>query len=140
MAAIDDLNALLHHLPNYSAILLDMKNVALAQALIPDVNGVWPGQPGYVNTYDVYFAAYGLVGFLQGHALVTNASSEGTSVTVQAPDWGALRNYYASMSSIIGSVAGTVIGVVPIPETPHVHRTNMADEGVYYGNVDTDLD
>ena len=47
---MDELNALLENLPGYSSITVAMKNAALSGALVPDANGVWPGQGGYVPT------------------------------------------------------------------------------------------
>lgn len=136
---MDELNALLENLPGYSSITVAMKNAALSGALIPDANGVWPGQDGYVPTYDVYFAALNLLGFMQAQPFVRQSSSEGTSVAVDAPDWGALASYYRSQSRIVQSQGGTVLQSVAIPEGPHVRRTDMSGRGPYYGDVDTDL-
>lgn len=139
MAAIDDLNELLAGLPNASLITDTMKNAALAGAQVPDASGVWPGQPGYVPTYDIYFAAINLVGFLQAQPVVRQSSSEGTSVAVDAPNWDALLNYYRSQSQIVQATGNSILQKVLIPEGPHVVRTNMREAGSYYGNVDTDL-
>lgn len=136
---MDELNALLENLPGYSSITVAMKNAALSGALIPDAGGVWPGQNGYVPTYDVYFAALNLLGFLQAQPFVRQSSSEGTSVAVDAPDWGALASYYRSQSRIVQSQGGTVLQSVAIPEGPHVRKTDMSGRGPYYGDVDTDL-
>ena len=136
---MDELNALLENLPGYSSITVTMKNAALSGALIPDANGVWPGQNGYIPTYDVYFAALNLLGFLQAQPFVRQSSSEGTSVAVDAPDWGALASYYRSQSRIVQSQGGTVLQSVAIPEGPHVRKTDMSGRGPYYGDVDTDL-
>ena len=136
---MDELNALLENLPGYSSITVAMKNAALSGALIPDANGVWPGQGGYVPTYDVYFAALNLLGFLQAQPFVRQSSSEGTSVAVDAPNWSALLNYFRSQSRIIQSQGGTVLQSVAIPEGPHVRKTDMSGRGPYYGDVDTDL-
>lgn len=138
MATLDDLNALLSSLPGYSILTDGMKNAALAGALVPDVNGVWPGQPDYINTYDIYYAAYNLIGFLKAQPVVTGSSSEGTSVTVQAPDWGALLAYYKGQSQVLG-YARDVLTPVPIPDLPHVSRVNMRGEGSYGAGIDTSL-
>jgi hypothetical protein len=139
MAAIDDLNALLAGLPNASLITEPMKNTALAGALVPDIDGVWPGQAEYVPTHDVYFAAMNLIGFLQAQPVVRQSSSEGTSIAVDAPDWSALVAYYRSMSPICSATGNGVLQRVLIPEGPHVRKLDMSYGGDEYGNVDTDL-
>lgn len=137
MAAVDDLNELLQGLPGEDLITPAMKDRALAGALIPDSSGVWPGGEGYVPTYDVYFAAYSLIGFLRAQPTVTNANSEGTGVTVTPPDWAALMRYYTGQSPILSG--HDVLQVVPIPDPPYIHRTDMRGRDAYYGDVDTDL-
>lgn len=142
MAATDDLSALLVSLPNYSLITTQMKNDALAGALIPDSALVWPGNVGYVSTYDTYFAAISLVGFLMAQPVIRQSSSEGTSVAVDAPSWGALLDYYRSMSPIYQATNSSVLSILPIPDGPHIVRVPMTDAaGRYqgYDNVDTDL-
>lgn len=139
MAAIDDLNDLLAGLPNASLITVGMKNAALAGALIPDAAGVWPGQPDYVPTYDVYFAALTLMGFLQAQPVVRQSSSEGTSVAVDAPNWAALSTYYRGLSPIVQATGNGVLQRVLIPDVPHVHPVNMRMEAYGNDNVDTDL-
>ena len=138
MSALDDLNDLISSLPGYSSITTGMKNTALAGSVLPDSNGVWPGEDGYVTTYDIYFAAYSLVGFLKARPIVTSSSSEGTSVTVQAPDWDSLLVYYRSMSPIL-SATGGVLTPVPIPDWPHVSKVSMRGDGGYGSGIDTDL-
>lgn len=140
MAAIDDLNALLANLPNASLITDPMKTTALNGALVPDEFGVWPGQAEYVPTYDVYFAALQLVGFLMAQPVVRSTSSEGTSISVDAPDWSALTSFYRSMSPICNVQGNGLLQRVAIPEGPHVKRVPMSYGGdTEYGNVDTDL-
>jgi len=139
MAAIDDLSALLVSLPNYSLLNDLMKNNALAGALIPDVNSVWPGETDYVPTYDIYFAAISLIGFLQAQPVVRQSSSEGTSVAVDAPNWSGLLAWYRSMSPICRATGGSLLSVLTIPGGPHVVRTDMREAGDDYDNVDTDL-
>jgi hypothetical protein len=141
MAAIDDLNSLLSGLPNYASLTTGMKNAALAGALIPDVDGVWPGStdPLYVTTYDIYFAAINLIGFLKAQPVVRQTSSEGTSVAVDAPDWSTLLGYFRSMSPIISATGHDVLQIVAIPEVPHVKRVSMSYGGEGYDDVDTDL-
>jgi hypothetical protein len=116
-----------------------MKTQALAGALVPDSAGVWPGQENYTPTYDVYFAAVGLVGFLKAQPVVRASSSEGTSVSVDAPNWSGLEAWYKSMSKIYQTTGGSVLQVVPIPGGPEGFWTNMAERGVGYDDVDTDL-
>ncbi|WNM75055.1 hypothetical protein SEA_MORRIGAN_10 [Microbacterium phage Morrigan] len=139
MATIDDLNALLFPLPGYAILTDAMKQRALATALIPDGTGVWPGQPGYQNTYDVYWAAMSLVGYLQSQPFVKSSSSEGTAVVVEKPDWGGILSFFRSQSVIAtASQAGPLLTAVPIPDVPHVRRVDMSG-GDHYGDVDTDL-
>ena len=139
MAAIDDLTALLANLPNAGLLTTQMKNDALAGALIPDSNTVWPGNPDYINTYDVYFAAISLIGFLQAQPVVRQSSSEGTSVAVDAPNWGGLLAWYGSMSPISQATSKGVLGWITIPDGPHVRHTDMSFGGDGNDNVDTDL-
>lgn len=139
MTAMDDLNALLVNLPGYGLLTPNMKQHALDGALIPDADGVWPGTaPWYVSTYDVYFAAISLIGFLQAQPVVRQSSSEGTSVAVDAPNWGGLLAWYRSMSPICQAQGSDVLTAVPIPDSPHIRRTDMSG-GDRYGDVDTDL-
>lgn len=140
MAAIDELNALLASLPGYALLTNDMKNRALEGAVVPDSNGVWPGGEDYVPTYDVYYAAISLIGFLQAQPVVRQSSSEGTSVAVDAPNWTGLVAWYSSMSLICSAQpGGGLLKPVAIPDGPHVVRRDMSGRGDGYGDVDTDL-
>lgn len=139
MAAIDDLNGLLVNLPGYELITDTMKSQALAGALVPDSFDIWPGLEGYEATYDVFFAAAGLLGFLEAQPVLRSTSSEGTSASVDAPKWGNLRAYYLSNSRIHQSGSQSLLGVVPIPDIPHVYRVVPEVLGGSYDNVDTDL-
>lgn len=134
-----ELNKLLEALPGYSLLTDSMKTSALMGALIPDEAGRWPSNPEYVPTYDVYFAALSLLPFLQSQPVVTSASSEGTSVSVQATDWNSIRAFYRGLSPICSTNGNDVLQIVPIPDVPHVRRVPMNDRGGYYGDVDTDL-
>lgn len=139
MTAIDELNALLWNLPGYALITPEMKDRALAASLVPDVNGVWPGQPLYLETYDPYWAALSLLGFLQAQPVVRQSSSEGTSVAVDAPNWGSLTAYYKSMSQVAQATGNGILTKVLIPEGRHVRRTDMSGRWGYNDDVDTDL-
>jgi hypothetical protein len=139
MTALQDLTALVSNLPNAALLTDGMKQSALNGALIPDSFNVWPGQPGYENTYDIYFAAVGLVGFLQAQPVVRQSSSEGTSVAVDAPNWGGLIAWYRSMSPIAQATSGSSLGIINIPGGPHVVPTDMNSRIEGYDNVDTDL-
>jgi hypothetical protein len=139
MTAMDDLNSLLSPLPGYGVLTEPMKQVALNGAVIPDGAGVWPGQPGYQNTYDVYFAAISLIGFLQAQPVVRQVSSEGTSTAVDAPDWSGIIAFYRAQSIICGATPNPVLGILPIPEVPHVVRTDMSGRWDQDGDVDTDM-
>lgn len=140
MTALEDLTALVVGLPN-SVLLTDtLKQKALDGALIPDSLNVWPGNVGYVPTYDEFYAAISLVGFLQAQPVIRQSSSEGTSVSVDAPNWGGLLAYYRSMSPIAQATGSGVLGSFAIPGGSHVYRTDMSGRGGgYYDNVDTDL-
>jgi hypothetical protein len=139
MTALEDLTALVANLPGASLISTRQYEDVLAGALVPDSFNVWPGQPGYEKTYDVYFAAIGLVGFLQAQPVVRQSSSEGTSVAVDAPNWAGLLAYYRSMSRISGALGDGVLVPVRIPDGPHVVHTDMTGRGDDYGDVNTDL-
>lgn len=140
MAAIDDLNGLLSPLPGYDVLSPTMKTNALNMALIPDGAGVWPGQPGYQTTYDIFWAAMSLVGYMQAQPFVKQAASEGTSTTVDRPDWAGILNYFRSQSVIAqANGSGPVLQAIPIPDGPHVIPTDMTGRWDGYGDVDTDL-
>ncbi len=137
--ALEDLEALLAGLPGYALISDGMKESALAIALVPDENGVWPGEPGYIPTYDVYFAALSIVPFLAAQPVVRSSSSEGTSVAIDATNWSQLASYYKSMSPILQVSGSNPLTKVLIPDGPHVHAVDMSWRVGDYDNVDTDL-
>jgi len=140
MTAMEDLDTLVTSLPNAALLTTKMKQDALDGALVPDSFGVWPGGDGYVATYDPYFAAIRLVAFLQAQPVVRQSSSEGTSISVDAPNWAGLIAYYQSMSPISQAIAsGPLLTKVLIPESSHVWPTDMTGRGDNYGDVDTDL-
>ena len=132
MSDMDDLTGLLAGLPGADLLTPKMLQDALTQSLIPDTTGVWPGEDGYTHTYDVYFAAFLLVGYLAGKPMVTQSTSEGTSVTVTRYDWGTVAAYFRSMSKIASTPV--VLRETPIPGGPHVDRVWMGG-----GDVDTDV-
>lgn len=136
---MDELNALLSNLPGYDLITSAMKLRALESARVPDSEGRWPNESGYVPSYDVYFAALSLVSFLKAQPVLRSSSSEGTSVSVDAPDWAALVTYYRTQSPIIGTQGNSVLQEVAIPGRPHVYKTDMSGRGGYYGDIDTDV-
>ena len=138
MAAIDDLNGLLANLPGFALLTDAMKQRALDTAVVPDGLGVWPGQEGYQPTYDVYWAAISLIGFLQAQPVVRQAGSEGTSIAVDAPSWAGLINFYRSQSAIASANAQPFFSLVPIPDVPHVKKIDMSYGGDDNGDVDTD--
>lgn len=140
MAAIDDLIKLLEPLPGYDVLNDTMLANALAKSMIPDGAGVWPGQPSYQDTYDIFWAALSLVGYLQAQPYIRQSSSEGTSVAVDAPNWTALTAYFRSQSTIAQATqSGPLLTAVPIPEINHIVRTDMSGWGERYGDVDTDV-
>ena len=139
MTAMEDLDALLAPLPGFSLLTTGMKQKALDVSLVPDSFNVWPGQDGYETTYDVYWAALQLLGYLEAQPVVRQSSSEGTSVAVDAPNWAGLRAYYRGASQVAGATGGDGLGVLLIPGGPHVVRTDMSGVGGDYGDVDTDV-
>lgn len=139
MADTTELDDLLSNLPGFALLTAGMKEKALAGALIPDANGVWPGQPGYLETVDTYFAAIGMVGFLRAQPVVRQASSEGTATAVDAPNWEGLVAWFQSLSPIVAATGSSVINKVLIPEGPHVVKVDMRGGDNGYDNVDTDL-
>lgn len=136
---MEELTALIAGLPGADLVTPAMKTAALQHSRIPDAEGRWPGQPGYVDTYDVYYAALSLLGFMQARPAVTSASSEGTSVSTTPTDWKALAAFFRSLSVICSAGGPDVLQPVDIPQGPHVYRTDMSGRGPYYGDVDTDL-
>ena len=139
MTAMEDLDALVTSLPNAALLTTKMKQDALDGALLPDSFGIWPGYDGYEATYDPYFAAIHLIGFLQAQPVLRQSSSEGTSVAVDAPNWAGLLDYYRSMSPIAQAAGRGVLTAVTIPGGSHVRRTDMSGRDSYYGDVNTDL-
>lgn len=140
MPALEDITALVANLPGAALISSKQYGDALAGALMPDAAGVWPGNPGYVETHDIYFAAIALIGFLQAQPVVRQSSSEGTSVAVDAPNWAGLLAYYRGASPICGAMGTGVLVPVRIPDGPHVYHTDMTGfGGDDSGNIDTDV-
>lgn len=133
------LDELLSSLPGFAKLTPEMKTAALNGARIPDEAGVWPGQPGYVDTYDVYFAALKLVPFLQAQPFITSAGSEGTNISVKQADWSAIIKFYRESSQIILASGNDVLTRVLIPDVSHVVHAPMNDGGGYYGDVDSDI-
>ncbi|AUX83159.1 hypothetical protein SEA_REDFIELD_9 [Microbacterium phage Redfield] len=136
---MDELNALLQNLPGFTLLTETQKQAALTGAQVPDSFGIWPGEEGYEVTYDVYFAALTLLGFLMAQPVVRQTSSEGTSIAVDAPDWRALATYYRSQSVICNATGNGILQRVTIPDVPHVRKTDMRGDQHGYGDVDTDL-
>ncbi|AVR56095.1 hypothetical protein PBI_BEEBEE8_10 [Microbacterium phage BeeBee8] len=135
---MDELNALLQNLPGFTLLTETQKQAALTGAQVPDSFGIWPGEEGYEVTYDVYFAALTLLGFLMAQPVVRQTSSEGTSIAVDAPDWRALATYYRSQSVICNATGNGILQRVTIPDVPHVRKTDMRGDQHGYGDVDTD--
>ena len=139
MTAMDDLNGLLAPLPGFVVLSPAMKEQALAMALVPDADGVWPGQPAYVETYDVYWAGISLLAYMMAQPFVKQAASEGTSTTVEGPNWAGVLAFFRSQSRIYAATQGSVLRAIPIPDGPHVLPTDMSGRWDDYGDVDTDL-
>lgn len=135
---MEELEQLLKSLPGYDLVTEGMKHKALQGARIPDADGNMPGDRKYVPTYDAYFAAYGLVGFMQAQPNVVTASSEGTSITTTRFNWDGLRQWLRSNSTICQSTDADVFTIIPVPDTKPVVHTAMY-EGGSDDNQDTDV-
>lgn len=101
-------------------------HAALAASLIPDAAGVWPGQPGYQPTYDLYWAAAetgvlrAMRAAMSATETVTRVTSEGTTFDVQpapATDWAALERSWRARSRIGRELGlGDSLGVVEVAQ------------------------
>lgn len=137
MTAIDDLNAIVSTLPGANTVSAVLKNAALAKSQVPDSAGVWPGDAGYVPTYDVFYAASVVASFLSSQSEVTATSSEGSSVTVTPTNWSAVISSFLGMSTIVAARTADVLRVVELPCDPHVRPVPM---GGGWGDSDYDTD
>lgn len=142
--ALADLTELMTNLPNATLISDGQRLAALNVSLIPDELGVWPGQPGYQPSYDIFWAAISLVGFLQAQPSIKHTASEGTQVVLDPPNWGSLVAYYRSMSPIAQKVSRTVLRPVVVPGESHVRKLDMHGHDYYdwrtsNGDVNTDV-
>lgn len=133
---MEELNTILASLSGGANTPDSIKYQALQRSLVPDDEGRLPGSAGYVDTYDVYFAAYLLVDFLSAQPNVTSAGSEGTSISTTAPDWDAARRMFSSMSLIMGMQPH--LGFILYDNPPIIVPTDMTGRGVY-GDINTDL-
>lgn len=133
---MEELNSILASLPGGANTPDDLKYKALQQSRVPDDDGRLPGSVGYVDTYDVYFAAYMLVDFLSAQPNVTSAGSEGTSITTSAPDWEAVRRVFSSMSEVMSIQPH--LGFISYDNPPIIVPSNMTGRG-NYGDVNTDI-
>ena len=118
MSTIEDLKLLVD--PATPPALSDADLQAILDAsLIPDPEGLWPGQPGYVTTYDLYWAAAEALTLRAARAAssetVTKVASEGSSFDVQAPNWVALTHHYRMRSQIGAQIGyGQTLGTVEL--------------------------
>ena len=112
MSAIEDLSKLVDPATQPTLSNEDLQ-AALNASVVPDLNGVWPGQPGYTATYDLHWAAAEALTLRAARAAMsssetlTKVQSEGTSFEVQSsrPDWLALARHWRA-SSLIGREIG----------------------------------
>ena len=95
----------------------DQLDAALAASLVPDTAGIWPGGDGYVQTWDLWWAAAETAVTRSELAamqpVVKRWSSEGTTVERVAPNWLALARQYRSRSPLgaqTGAFAEIVVG------------------------------
>lgn len=108
------------------ALSVEDLHAALAASLIPDAAGVWPGQPGYQPTYDIYWAAAetsalrAMRAAMSATETVTRVTSEGTTFDVQpapATDWAALERSWRARSRIGRELGlGDSLGVVEVAQ------------------------
>lgn len=105
------------------ALSVEDLQAALAASLIPDAAGVWPGQPGYQPTYDLYWAAAEtcllrvMRAAMSATQTVTKVTSEGSTFEVEqsTPDWTALARKWRAMSQIGRETGfGDSLGVVEV--------------------------
>lgn len=136
---MDELDIILGQVQGYDAVPNELKAHALEGSLIPDENGVWPSKVGYIPTYDHYYAAMNLVGYLRSQPQVTSTGSEGTNVTVSPTNWDSLLIWLKSKSSIVRVSGDSVITPVSIQLGPHVVKQNMQGSGVYRGETDNTI-
>ena len=118
MSAIEDLKKLVDPATHPSLTDEDLQ-AALDASQIPDAADVWPGQPGYITTYDLYWAAAEALTLRAARAAssetVTKVASEGSSFDVQAPNWGALAHHYRMRSQIGAQIGyGQTLGTVEL--------------------------
>lgn len=134
---MEELKEILASIPGSNLVSDAMLTKALQQARIPDKDGRMPGDVAYIPTYDAYYAAASLVGFLRAQPAVTSAGSEGTNVSTTPYDWDSLLSWLYSMSPIKAASQSDVFTVIPIPSTHRKYRKCMEGDD-YYGH-DTDI-
>lgn len=134
--SVTEVREILSGITGSDKIPTSMITSSLDQSLVPDRDGNLPGSLGYSDTYDVYYAAYLTSNYLKSVPAVTNASSEGTSVTVTPGDIKGLQDYLASVSPILKHQP-YVLRCVPIPDDRAYSRTDMNRAGD--SDVDSDL-
>ena len=139
MAALDDLHDMVNADTEPTLNDLDLQ-AALDSALVPDSNGVWPGQPGYQPTYDLYWAAAetstlrAMRAAMSATQTVTKVTSEGSTFEVEqsAPDWAALGRRWRAMSQIGREIGlGDSLGVVEVasPDSGFVPASQAVRDG-----------
>ena len=113
---------------------------ALDASLIPDTAGVWPGQPGYQPTYDLYWAAAetstlrAMRAAMSATQTVTKVTSEGSTFEVEqsAPDWAALSRRWRAMSQIGREIGlGDSLSVIEVasPDSGFVPASEALRDG-----------
>ena len=139
MAALDDLHDMVNADTEPTLNDLDLQ-AALDSALVPDSNGVWPGQPGYQPTSDLYWAAAetstlrAMRASMSATQTVTKVTSEGSTFEVEqsAPDWAALGRRWRAMSQIGREIGlGDSLGVVEVasPDSGFVPASQAVRDG-----------
>lgn len=133
---MQELKELLSAAPGIDKVPETVLIKALAKSLVPDEDGNFPGADDYTSTYDVYFAALYVVGWLRALPQVTAAGSEGTNITTTPFDWDSLAEHFRSMSDIASLSDGFTI--IPVHASNPLVRVNMRDGG-YFDDRDTDI-
>lgn len=98
-------------------------------AAMPDASGVIPGEPGWVQTFDEWWAAADaalMAASLAGDTL-TSVTSEGSTFQVQGRDWQAVATAWRSRSTI-GRLTGP--HVIDVPGYPVYGPTSDGVRGL----------
>jgi len=119
------------------ALSYDHIRWALSRSLVPDSEGRWPTQDGYVQTWDLEWAAAELSDLRALRAAqtgdreaVTRIESEGSSFTVQVErtDWATVAHQWRQRSQIGQAIGyGQAVGALAVPSgtAPYIHASEV---------------